>query len=59
MINYNPIYTMEELSAIFRSTESEILELVYSGQLPYIQIGENVRFRGRDVEQFINTRTSL
>ena len=49
---YQPLYTVKEASQVLRVNTSKVYELINTGQLPYLLLGQK-KIRGSDLEQFI------
>ncbi len=49
---YQPLYTVKEVSQVLRVNTSKVYELINTGQLPYLLLGQK-KIRGSDLEQFI------
>ncbi len=46
-------YTAQELAQMLRVTEMTIYRMAKRGQLPFYSIGRSMRFRVREVEEFL------
>ena len=51
---YQPLYTVKEVSQVLRVNTSKVYELINTGQLPYLLLGQK-KIRGSDLEQFIES----
>lgn len=51
---YEPLYTVKEVSKILKINLGKVYELMKKGSLPYIDLGAR-KIRGKDLEHFINT----
>ena len=51
---YQPIYTVKEAAKVLRVNPSKVYELINTGQLPYLLLGQK-KIRGSDLERFIMT----
>lgn len=49
---YQPLYTVKEASLVLRVNTSKVYELINTGKLPYLLLGQK-KIRGSDLEQFI------
>lgn len=49
---YQPLYTVKEASLVLRVNTSKVYELINTGQLPYLLLGQK-KIRGLDLERFI------
>ena len=49
---YQPLYTVKEAFQVLRVNTSKVYELINTGQLPYLLLGQK-KIRGSDLEQFI------
>lgn len=49
---YQPLYTVKEASQVLRVNTSKVYELINTGQLPYLLLGQK-KIRDSDLEQFI------
>lgn len=49
---YQPLYTVKEASRVLRVNASKVYELINTGQLPYLLLGQK-KIRGSDLERFI------
>ncbi len=46
-------YTAQELAQMLRVTEMTIYRMAKRGQLPFYSIGRSMRFRVKEVEEFL------
>ena len=51
---YKQIYTVKEAAAVLRVNVNFIYELINTGKLPYLLLGQK-KIRGTDLERFIKT----
>lgn len=49
---YRPLYTVKETAQVLRVNASKVYELINTGQLPYLLLGQK-KIRGSDLERFI------
>lgn len=50
---YEPIYTVKEVSRVLKVNTNTVYEYMNSGMLPYLILGSK-KVRGKDLEEFIN-----
>ena len=49
---YKPLYTVKQAAQILLTNVSAVYELMNTGQLPYLNLGQK-KIRGSDLERFI------
>lgn len=49
---YKPLYTVRQAAQILLTNVSAVYELMNTGQLPYLNLGQK-KIRGSDLERFI------
>lgn len=53
-----PVYTVKEVAALLKASESNVYALMDTGELPYVSIGvkKGRRIRPEDLEAFLEAR---